>query len=297
MLPIPAGARLMAALLAACPFAQLAAVLTGQRFLGFGETSPVSYAVYLAVAPLLAGLLLARHRNTRFSLYVFLTFQICRGIRFESIPLIALGLLGLLYFQRESTVRVYPRVDAQRILARWGWGGAPESGAARAVATSELPKFRHGFLGGTIGGLVFALIMLVNGTLTDLGMMTLPLIGRLVGHPSAWVGFGVHMLNSGVIGALYVLVFARIEKGMVDGLHYGLMYGAIWWFVGPMTLMPLLLGMEVGSQWTLASVIRTFPSLIGHLLYGAILGMTVGAFRDASLPVKHPVAETRPRAL
>jgi hypothetical protein len=105
------------------------------------------------------------------------------------------------------------------------------------------------------------------------------------------------MLNSGVIGALYVLVFARIEKGMVDGLHYGMMYGGIWWFVGPMTLMPLLLGMEVGSQWTLTNLFRTFPSLIGHLLYGAILGMTVGAFRDASLPVKPQVNQTRPSAL
>jgi hypothetical protein len=286
----------MAALLAACPFAQLAAVLTGQRFLGFGETTPVSYAVYLAVAPLLAGLLLARHRNTRFSLYLFLTFQIYRGIRFESIPLIVLAILGLVYMQRESTVRVYPRVDAQRILARWGWGRSHEANGS-PIASSGLPKFRHGFLGGLIGGLVFALIMLVNGTLTDLGMMTLPLIGKMVGHPSAWVGFGVHMLNSGVIGALYVLVFARIEKGMVDGLHYGLMYGAIWWFVGPMTLMPLLLGMEVGSQWTLSSVFRTFPSLIGHLLYGAILGMTVGAFRDASLPVQQRAGEARARAL
>jgi uncharacterized membrane protein YagU involved in acid resistance len=158
----------------------------------------------------------------------------------------------------------------------------------------ERLKTWHGMLGGLIGGLVFAGIMVINGTLTRMGMLTLPLIGSLVGHPSAWVGFGVHMLNSTLIGALYVLLFKRLEKGMVDGLHYGLIYGAIWWFVGEMTLMPLLLGLELGSQWSLASALFLFPSLIGHLVYGAILGMTVGAFRDHSLEVLDETSNGKP---
>ena len=155
----------------------------------------------------------------------------------------------------------------------------------------ERPKIRYGAIGGLIGGLVFAGIMVVNGTLANMGMLTLPLIGSLVGHPSAWVGFGVHMLNSAVIGVGYVLIFGRIAKGMVDGLHFGMLYGAIWWFVGPLTLMPLLTGGKVAAQWTFPSMLGMFPSFIGHIVYGAILGLTVGAFRDASLPVAEEVAE------
>ena len=150
-------------------------------------------------------------------------------------------------------------------------------------SAQRLIRLRHGVVGGLLGGLVFALLMLVNGTLVHEGMMTLPLIGRLVGRASIPVGLLVHMTNSALIGALFVLIFSRVGAGMIDGLHFGLVYGLAWWFVGPMTLMPLALGMDVGSLWSLANVFRTFPSLIGHLVFGAILGMTVGAFRDASL--------------
>ena len=149
---------------------------------------------------------------------------------------------------------------------------------------TQLIRIRHGVVGGLLGGMVFALLMLVNGTLVHEGMMTLPLIGRLVGKASIPVGLAVHMTNSALIGVLFVLIFSRIHRGMIDGLHFGLLYGLAWWFVGPMTLMPLALGMHVGNLWSLANVFRTFPSLIGHLVFGAILGMTVGAFRDASLP-------------
>jgi len=150
----------------------------------------------------------------------------------------------------------------------------------------ERPKLRHGILGGLLGGLVFAGIMLINGTLNKMGMLTLPLIGRLVGSDSAWIGFLVHMVNSAVIGAGYILIFGRIEKGMVDGLHFGMIYGAIWWFIGPLTLMPKLLGEPIGATWNFDTALGMFPSFIGHIVYGAILGLTVGAARDMSLPIE-----------
>lgn len=141
---------------------------------------------------------------------------------------------------------------------------------------TKTSKIVHGVYGGLIGGFVFAVIMFINGTLTNMGMLTLPMIGELVGMPSAVVGFVVHMINSVVIGAIYALLFGRIGRGMVYGLHVGMLYGAVWWFIGPLTLMPMLLGSQIGSQWSFTSVLVMFPSLIGHLVYGALLGMLVG---------------------
>jgi hypothetical protein len=44
------------------------------------------------------------------------------------------------------------------------------------------------------------------------------------------------------------------------------LYGAVWWFIGPLTLFPILLG---GSfAWTSAEAAARLPSLVGHLLYG-----------------------------
>jgi hypothetical protein len=268
----------------------LAAVLAKQRFLGFGDSSPWAYVVNMGVAPIVAGLLLRRHWRARFSFYLFVSCQAIRGVRTHDIPLVVLAALGLAYFQRPSVSETYPRLEVQKVWARLLFLQMLRGRRPAAVPDQELtadpgaPRLRHGVLGGLIGGLVFAVIMLINGTLSDLGMMTLPLIGSLVGRPEPAIGFAVHMFNSLIIGASYVLFFGRIEKGMIDGMHFGALYGVIWWFLGPMTLMPLLLGLSVGSQWTLAGLLHTFPSLIGHLLYGSILGMTVGAFRDRSLP-------------
>ena len=48
----------------------------------------------------------------------------------------------------------------------------------------------------------------------------------------------------------------------------GMAYGAIWWVLGPLVIMPLMLGMPVFA------VDRTSVfSLMGHLIYGAILGL------------------------
>ena len=41
----------------------------------------------------------------------------------------------------------------------------------------------------------------------------------------------------------------------------------MWWFVGPLTLLPILLGADL--NWTIDTANVLLPSLIGHLLYGA----------------------------
>jgi len=52
-----------------------------------------------------------------------------------------------------------------------------------------------GVVAGLAGGLVFGALMAV--------MAMLPTIGMLVGSESAVAGFGVHMVISAVIGAIY----------------------------------------------------------------------------------------------
>ncbi len=38
--------------------------------------------------------------------------------------------------------------------------------------------------------------------------------------------------------------------------------------------MPLFMGMGFGVNWNLAAATDMMPSLVGHLIYGAILGST-----------------------
>ena len=130
------------------------------------------------------------------------------------------------------------------------------------MSTREL---KWGAYGGVVGGLIFGMMM---------GMMgMLPMIGSMVGQPTAAAGFVVHMANSVIIGAAFAVVLGRFVSGIGSGLGAGLAYGGAWWILGPLTLMPLFMGMGFGVNWNAAAAASMLPSLIGHLMYGGILGL------------------------
>jgi len=130
-------------------------------------------------------------------------------------------------------------------------------------------RISYGLYGGLAGGLVFGAMM---GMMGMMGM--LPMVGKLVGQPSTTIGFMVHMFNSAVIGVGFALVFGQLGTSIESGLRYGLLYGGVWWLLGPLTLMPLFLGMGFGVNWNLTAAVNMLPSLMGHLIYGAILGVS-----------------------
>jgi uncharacterized membrane protein YagU involved in acid resistance len=94
---------------------------------------------------------------------------------------------------------------------------------------------------------------------------------RLVGSDALLTGFLVHLLVSAGIGVTYGLLFRRQSYNAVTALGWGISYGFFWWVAGPLTLLPILLG--GGAQWTAEAAASGFTSLIGHLAYGAGLGL------------------------
>ena len=133
-------------------------------------------------------------------------------------------------------------------------------------------NIKLGAYGGLAGGVVFGAMMATMGML--------PMIGKMVGHPSAVTGFLVHLVISALIGASFAALFHRFVHGKGSGLGYGLLYGGAWWLLGPLTLMPLMTGMGLGVNWNAAAASQMLPSLFGHLLYGAILGLSYAWLRS-----------------
>jgi uncharacterized membrane protein YagU involved in acid resistance len=133
------------------------------------------------------------------------------------------------------------------------------------LQNSSLAKLAiAGAVAGLGGGLVFGMLM---------GMMgMLPMVAMLVGSESALVGFIVHMAISALLGIIFGLGAARFLTGLGSAIVAGLVYGVIWWVLGALVLMPLMLGM---SQMVLAIGPDQWMSLVGHLIYGAI---TAGLF-------------------
>ncbi|MBG6240184.1 putative membrane protein YagU involved in acid resistance [Mycetocola sp. CAN_C7] len=127
--------------------------------------------------------------------------------------------------------------------------------------TASLPRrIVAGVVGGLAGGLIFGILMAMMGML--------PMIASMVGSDSAALGFGIHLMISIGIGLGLTVLFGNwLLTSYPRGLVVGLVYGAVWWVLGPLIMMPLMLGMPLFVVDSTALL-----SLVGHLIYGAILG-------------------------
>jgi hypothetical protein len=146
---------------------------------------------------------------------------------------------------------------------------------ARETANSSLvQRIIGGVVGGIVGGLVFGVMMAMMGML--------PMVAMVVGSESATIGFLYHMFNSVVIGALFGLIFGGLSHTYGQGAAWGLLYGIIWWVLGPLVLMPLMLGM--GLQFGMALAPPMLMSLGGHLIYGLLTGLVYVGYVSRAQP-------------
>lgn len=142
--------------------------------------------------------------------------------------------------------------------------------ATGQVTDAEVPFWRAqpvvtAALAGIAGGVVFGLMMQI--------MMPpmIGMIGSLVGAPA--LGWLVHLVISAIIGAGFGVVLLAIGQRHLEwgpALALGTAYGALWWVLGPLLIMPTMMGM--GPQFGNAFSESSLMSLIGHLLFGVVTG-------------------------
>jgi uncharacterized membrane protein YagU involved in acid resistance len=151
------------------------------------------------------------------------------------------------------------------------------------IGTRGLRALGRGALAGQVGGLVFTIVMLRIGVL--------PTVARLIGASSPWSGFLVHLVIANLIGASFGLLFLRRSFDIGSALGWGISYGFFWWILGPLTLLPILLG--VAPKWTTEIAASRMASLVGHLAYGAALGVTFHLLETRYSPwwISHTDAE------
>jgi len=141
----------------------------------------------------------------------------------------------------------------------------PAAGTGTVDRTAALDPVRAALLGagaGVLGGIVFGLMM---------QMMMPPMIGMigsLVGAPS--LGWLVHLVISATIGAGFGVTLGRLAGTWATALGLGLAYGFVWWILGPLLIMPTMMGM--GPQFGMAFSGGNMMSLVGHLIYGLVTG-------------------------
>ena len=136
---------------------------------------------------------------------------------------------------------------------------AREVGSATSVGSAQA-RIAAGAAGGLAGGVVFGMLMQM--------MDMLPMVAMLVGSKSVAVGWVVHLAISAFIGATFGLLLGGRATRFGTSAALGVGYGALWWALGPLVIMPARLGMELFVVDAVA-----LQSLMGHLLYGLALGL------------------------
>ena len=141
--------------------------------------------------------------------------------------------------------------------------------------------------GGLIGGVVFGLMMqMMMAPTPDGGQMPMmAMIGQIVGSPTVGAGWVYLLFNSAVIGAVFGWLLGDRVHGYASALGWGAAYGFAWWIVGGLILMPMFLGMSPFAPLMMPPMrMVAIGSLVGHLLFGMILG---GAYARLRFGMQH----------
>lgn len=120
-----------------------------------------------------------------------------------------------------------------------------------------------GGLSGLLGGWAFGRWM------TQVSFYNV--IAGLVGSQSAAVGVALHFTFAFIIGASFGVLFQRDVRSTGSCATWGAAYGLLWWFWGPLTILPLWQGHF--PDWSALHARELFGSLVGHIIYGVIVGL------------------------
>jgi hypothetical protein len=149
-------------------------------------------------------------------------------------------------------------------------------------------KVTAGIVAGLLAGLAFgAMMAMMTAPTPDGGRMPMmAMVAQVVRSDSLVVGWIYHLFNSAVIGGLFGWLLGGRVHGLGGGLGWGALYGVVWWVLGGLILMPVLLGMPAFAPLQMAPMRPVaMGSLIGHLLFGLILGAAFAwLFKGAPQP-------------
>jgi len=118
-----------------------------------------------------------------------------------------------------------------------------------------------GVVSGIVAGGIFGVQMLLAGMM--------PMIASMIGSESVVVGFIVHLLISAFIGGTFGVIATYLPRTLSVQVIAGLAYGIVWWVLGALIIMPLVLGM--GEMVFVVGEMQ-IGSLIGHSVFGLTMG-------------------------
>jgi uncharacterized membrane protein YagU involved in acid resistance len=134
------------------------------------------------------------------------------------------------------------------------------------------PNIGRTIAGGFVGTLAITFLMYVGGPM--MGLPKMDIAAMLGGMLGGWgMGMTMHILNGALI---FPFIYAFVLFARLPGSPAlkGTLWGVILWVLAQMVVMPMmgagLFGLKMGG------IMPAFGSLMGHIVYGALLGWIAG---------------------
>jgi hypothetical protein len=124
-----------------------------------------------------------------------------------------------------------------------------------------------GAAAGLVGGVGMGIWMSVSRPMMDTAMITM--VAELLGSTNAVAGWLIHLSIALFAGITFGALLGQFAQRLAPAVVLGLAYGAVWWTVGALWIMPANLGMPV-FEWNDV----TSSSLGAHLVFGLLAGLT-----------------------
>lgn len=134
------------------------------------------------------------------------------------------------------------------------------------------PNIGRVILGGFVGTLAITFLMYVGAPMMGLPKMDIAaMLGRMLGGWS--MGMTVHFINGTII---FPLIYAYFLFGRLPGSPYlkGILWGVTLWVLAQVVVMPMMGAGIFGLK--MAGMMSAAGSLVGHAVYGALLGWIGG---------------------
>lgn len=145
------------------------------------------------------------------------------------------------------------------------------------------PNVWRAILGGFVGTLAITMMMYLIGPM--MGMMKMDIaasLGKMLG--GSWtLGMMMHFINGTV---LFPLIYAYVLFRFLPGLptFKGAEWGVILWLLAQLMVMPMMGGGVFSSK--MGGLMTAAGSLMGHVIYGALLGWIGGGPAASGIYVK-----------
>lgn len=140
-----------------------------------------------------------------------------------------------------------------------------------------MPKIHiiKAIVAGVVGTVALTIVATMGAPMMGLPMIDIPGMLASVMGGSVELGFAAHFMVGVILAIGYALVQSKLPGPVIIK---GALYGLAPWFVAQVMVMPIM-----GLGFFSGSLALAGGSLIGHLVYGAVVGWIYG-LTPACLP-------------